>query len=73
LPDNFQGVDSARLQEFESEAPGFFTEPTRASVGMPQIVHNIIQNWVTRRRLKIGVGGIKRIRSRLTEMILVAK
>jgi hypothetical protein len=61
------------LQKFESEALGFYTEPTRASVGMPQIVQNVIQNWVTRRRLKIGVDGIKRIRSRLTAMIPVAK
>jgi hypothetical protein len=64
-------LDSARLQNFESEAAGFIREPTRTRIEMSGIVKNVIQNWIIGGRFKILVDEIKGIRSLGTIKILV--
>jgi hypothetical protein len=60
-------LDSARLQNFESEAAGFIREPTRTRIKKSGIVENVVQNRITGGQFKIFVNEIKGIRSLGTE------
>jgi hypothetical protein len=70
-PDNIQGLDSAHLQNFESEAAGFMRERTRTKIKKSGIMENVIQNWITGGRFKIFVDEIKGIGSLGTDQLLV--
>jgi hypothetical protein len=69
--DNIHGLDSARLQNFQSEVAGFIRESTPTRITKSGIVENVVRNWITGGRFKILVEEIKGIRSLGAEKMLV--